>query len=198
MAIEDAACLATLFGYARTIGNIGEIADVYEKVRRPRVDQMHEFVLSMLPGSRYTTERSRSPATKDYEVVHIWGRTNGLLGQKENWDIELQIGELRREIRWSKITMLWKRSVNNLHFPFCSTLDLILTHLRYLGAKRAANVSNNALDPFWTNYFIKPMPSINSTFQNPKAAHGWSSMSITRHHVGVEYLYQELCVAAAS
>ena len=46
MAIEDAACLATLFGYARSIGDMSEVGRVFEEVRRPRIDKIHQIVLA--------------------------------------------------------------------------------------------------------------------------------------------------------
>ena len=46
MAIEDAACLATLFAHATSSADLAKVASVFESVRRPRCEQVHRIVIA--------------------------------------------------------------------------------------------------------------------------------------------------------
>ena len=46
MAFEDAGCLGTLINHARSLEDMNEVGKIYEKLRRPRVEKLHDIVLA--------------------------------------------------------------------------------------------------------------------------------------------------------
>ena len=46
MAFEDAGCLGTLINRAQSLDDVDKVGKVYEELRRPRVEKLHEIVLA--------------------------------------------------------------------------------------------------------------------------------------------------------